>query len=411
MGQNFAPQKRKLPQGIDEYRDKFRARVSSNGAQHLIGYFHTVSDAKAALAIARSEIARQTFLPPTVKRRREREEKRRAQEQAERDQRTVQELKVEWIAWLKRRGRKLGTTYTYDRQLETHFLDELGDRSPASIDSKEILDWYSELAAETSQRNASSIYRTVASMFRYAAGTAQGLAEGFERWIDESPCKVPGGASSMRSKPRNKVLASPEQIRQMAEAMPEGDGLIVLLGGYAGLRIGEVLALLRRDVVENTKDGSVWVQVSKQIQARGSGVREEAPKTEDGNRTVPIPEWLTQEVHQHLKAHVGERGDAPLFPRTPRGSTWHNPNTIGKRFKRAKGQLADNDPQESGELLEFTFHGLRHTYLTTLANSGATIEELQKLGGHRDINSVMVYQHAGRERLVGLANTLPSPEI
>ncbi|MDN6149636.1 MAG: tyrosine-type recombinase/integrase [Yaniella sp.] len=404
-------QKRKLPRGIDLYDDLYRARLSHAGVQHLVGYFFTVADAEAALANARSEIARGIFVPPVERRRQEREEARRASEQAEKDQRTIHELKDEWLIWLNRRGRKHGTTYTYERHLKAHFLNEFGDRSPTSIDSKEILQWYSDLAAGTSQSNASGVYRTIASMFRYAAGTAQGLDETFERWIDESPCKVPGGASNMSSKPRHKVLATPEQIRQMAEAMPEGDALIVLLGGYAGLRIGEVLALRRRDIVQDEKDDSVWVRVSKQIQARGSGVREEAPKSEDGKRTIPIPEWLAHEVQQYLKDQVGQHGDALLFPRTPGGSTWHNPNTIGKRFKRAKEQLVEKDSQENGELLNFTFHDLRHTYLTTLANSGATIEELQKLGGHRDINSVMVYQHAGRDRLVGLANTLPSPEI
>lgn len=411
MVSNSRPQKRKLPQGIDRYGEKFRSRVSYAGVQHLVGYFFTLADAKAALSIARSEIARGTFIPPTEKRRKQREEARRARAQAERDQRTVRELKDDWIAWLERRGRKLGTIYTYDRQLESNFLNEFGERSPTSIEVQEIDKWYTQLAEDTTQRNAAGVYRTVASMFRYAAGTAQGLPDDFDRWIDESPCKVPGGAANRRSKPRDKVLATPEQIRQMAEAMPEGDSLIVLLGGYAGLRIGEVLALLREDIIESKNDGSLWVRVIKQIQARGSGVREEEPKTEDGKRNVPLPDWLAEEVQHHLDNYVGAGPRAPLFPRTPRGTQRHNPNTIGKRFKRAKEQLAASNPEENTALLEFTFHDLRHTYLTTLANSGATIEELQKLGGHRDINSVMVYQHAGRERLVGLANTLPAPEI
>src|SRR5699024_11991063 len=133
MVSNSRPQKRRLPQGIDQYGEKFRARVSYAGVQHLVGYYFTIADAKAALSIARSEIARGTFVPPTEKRRKQREEARLARAQAERDQRTVRELKDEWIAWLERRGRKLGTIYTYDRPLESNFPNEVGERAPTHI--------------------------------------------------------------------------------------------------------------------------------------------------------------------------------------------------------------------------------------------------------------------------------------
>src|SRR5699024_8454402 len=117
--------------------------------------------------------------------------------------------------------------------------------------------WYTQLAEDTTQRNASGVYRTVASMFRYAARTAQGVPDDFDRWIDESPSKVPGGSANRRSKPRDQVLSTPEQTRQMAESMPEGDSLMVLLGGYAGLRIVGVLALLREEIIEYKNDDSL----------------------------------------------------------------------------------------------------------------------------------------------------------
>src|SRR5699024_378606 len=124
MVSNSRPQKRRLPQGIDQYGEKFRARVYYAGVQHLVGSSFTLADAEAGLSIAIREHANGTFVPPTEKRRKQREEARLARAQAERDQRTVRELKDEWIAWLERRGRKLGTIYTYDRQLESNFLNE-----------------------------------------------------------------------------------------------------------------------------------------------------------------------------------------------------------------------------------------------------------------------------------------------
>ena len=84
---------------------------------------------------------------------------------------------------------------------------------------------------------------------------------------------------------RNEQIATPEQIAAIAEHMPEGERLAVLLSGWAGLRIGEVLALRRRHVHYN---GSRWtVTVAEQVQARGSGVRIETPKTRAARRTIP----------------------------------------------------------------------------------------------------------------------------
>src|SRR5699024_12393956 len=113
MVSNSRPQKRRLPQGIDQYGEKFRARVSYAGVQHRVGYYFTLADAKAALSIARTEIARGTFVRPTEKRRKQREEARLPRAQAERDKRRVRELKDQWIAWIDRRVPKLGQIYTY----------------------------------------------------------------------------------------------------------------------------------------------------------------------------------------------------------------------------------------------------------------------------------------------------------
>ena len=53
------------------------------------------------------------------------------------------------------------------------------------------------------------------------------------------------------------------------------------------------------------------------------------------------------------------------------------------------------------------FHMLRHTALTRLAKSGATLSQLQKIAGHRTLSMVTRYQHltedATREALERMA--------
>ncbi|MEB5273738.1 tyrosine-type recombinase/integrase, partial [Pseudomonas aeruginosa] len=54
----------------------------------------------------------------------------------------------------------------------------------------------------------------------------------------------------------------------------------------------------------------------------------------------------------------------------------------------------------------FTFHGLRHTGLTRLGQSGATEAELMAFAGHSDPKAVRIYQHAERNRLAALADRM-----
>lgn len=48
----------KLPRGITRYRSRYRVRMNHEGHTHSLGMFDTLTDARAALDIARGEAAR-----------------------------------------------------------------------------------------------------------------------------------------------------------------------------------------------------------------------------------------------------------------------------------------------------------------------------------------------------------------
>lgn len=54
----------KLPRGITRYRDRYRVRIDHEGRTHALGMFDTLTDARAAMDIARGEAARGRFVPP-----------------------------------------------------------------------------------------------------------------------------------------------------------------------------------------------------------------------------------------------------------------------------------------------------------------------------------------------------------
>lgn len=408
------PKQTKLPRGISLIGKSYRARLYVDGVQHSLGMFQTIGDARAALDIARAEKARGTFEPPSVRRKRQKAESEARKAQAFGDTRTVRELSEAWLSWLEASGLKIGTVYTYRRHLEAHFLPQFGDRAVSEVTALEISDWLDRMeAGPLSIDGTARIHRDVAAMFKFSTGDAADLPRGFEPWLLTSPVP-PLAARKFRRKnrpvERNRDVIAPDDLTRLADLMPPADRLAVLLAGWAGLRLGEVLALRRRHITTDN-NGTTWLQVAAQVQARGSGVREEAPKSEAGRRVIPVPSVIVADLEAHLKAHTGPEAEALLFPRAGGGNRLHNPNTVGKRFRAARDGLNAAMVAEGRPPLEnFTFHGLRHTALTRLGQQGATLAELKAYAGHSDVKAVEIYQHAERRRLASLTAAMGGRE-
>lgn len=401
----------KLPRGISRFRGRYRVRLNVDGVQHSLGVFDTLGDARAALSIARAEKARGMFVPPPERRRRLKAEREAREAQTIADTHTCRDLAEEWLSWQEERGLKQGTVYTYRRHLEAHFLNRYADTPLSHMTALELDGWLDRLEAETGPINAANVHRDVAAMFKYAAGDAVDLPRTFSPLLLTSPVP-PVNARRFRRNPvtRNRVVMADRDVRRLSELMahPE-DRLIILLSGYAALRLGEVLALRRRHLKAD-QDGTYWLTVEGQVQARGSGVRLETPKTAAGRRTIPVPAVIAADVATHLRKHVDQGADALVFPRHPGGADFHNPNTIGGRFRKAlellnaeKTAAAKKAGRTPALVEDFTFHGLRHTALTRLGQAGATTAELKAYAGHSDSKSVEVYQHAEKRRLASLS--------
>jgi integrase len=100
-----------------------------------------------------------------------------------------------------------------------------------------------------------------------------------------------------------------------------------------------------------------------------------------------------------------------LARKPPRETLFHY------RIQGLAGVLRD-DLQDAGVVVgeDFGFHGLRHTYITTLVKSGANIKVVQTLARHSTAAMTLgVYSHVSlfdvRNGLEGLAHILPTPAV
>ncbi|MEV6651203.1 site-specific integrase [Streptomyces sp. NPDC051219] len=167
--------------------------------------------------------------------------------------------------------------------------------------------------------------------------------------ITRNPCSrrtSPGGG-----KPRPYV-ATTEQVWQLYEAFDERYRLAVLLGAFAGLRVGEVCGLRRGDVAIEEREIRPAVQYPA-----------EPLKTEMSREAIPIPDELVGLLPKPIE---GEPVTVFAHGSGDQVSTW----AIERQIRAVRGNIP-------GLPEGFRFHDLRHYYASLLISTGADVKVVQ----------------------------------
>jgi integrase len=99
-----------------------------------------------------------------------------------------------------------------------------------------------------------------------------------------------------RAEAERVVPLTVDQVRALADAMPQRYRAMVTVQAGLGLRLGELLALRTEDVNFLGRT----VRIEQQI-ASGSRVRSE-PKTPRSRRTLPLPTVVAEVLAAHMQA-------------------------------------------------------------------------------------------------------------
>jgi hypothetical protein len=142
-----------VARGVAPFRGRYRVRVDHEGRTHSLGVYDTVTDARAALDIARGQIARGLFVPPA-----ERRAARLAEAaKVEAESVTVREWSQRWLAELEANpDRSQATVVSYRSVLRNHVLDELGDIRLADLTTDRVADHLAALGRQRSTRHPDS---------------------------------------------------------------------------------------------------------------------------------------------------------------------------------------------------------------------------------------------------------------
>jgi integrase len=81
-------------------------------------------------------------------------------------------------------------------------------------------------------------------------------------------------------------------------------------------------------------------------------------------------------------------------------------NTAGQMIDASKLKRAFKEAVKEAEIVDFTFHDLRHTFATRLVQKGVDLYKVSKLLGHKDIATTQRYAHHYPESLRDGVNIL-----
>ena len=290
----------------------------------------------------------------------------------------------EWVAG--KNGATSDRTLLKYKQVTDDFLTHLGDRATLPLNAVSVADVRSfrdALAKKgLSPTTANQVSRKVLSA-PFEAARRLG-------YITVNPCQ---GVEALKdSADIERDVFTPEQVAALCK-VAEGDWLGVILAGYfTGLRLGYITEL-------------EWRAVDL-----GAGLL--TVKTRKTGKTVVIP--LAPELAEWLRSQPRGIGKAPVF-KSMHGKRGTGRNGLSMQFKRImdrakiKGRVLRSSQEGSAgrNTSSLSFHSLRHSFNSALANAGVAQETRQKLTGHASAAMNAKYTHHEVETLRAAVAKLP----
>jgi len=270
------------------------------------------------------------------------------------------------------------------------FLDSLGekaDRPLASLVPGDVLAFREKLLKEgRAPRTVNMAVQKVVS-----AALKRAVKMGY------IPTDPAAGIDSLRVERSEKKAFSVEDVKRLlSAASPEWKG-VILCGYSTGLRLGDICNLRWQDV-----------DLSDNL------IRCRPGKTEYSSKAaVEVP--LHPDLHQwFLLQTVPDDPGAPVFPGLHKkhvGGRSGLSLQFAQIMSRANLTSAVMQPRRGAEgrtVREHSFHSLRHTFISQMANAGIPVEIRQKLAGHSSADMNQRYTHPELQSLRSAVSSIAS---
>jgi integrase len=200
-----------------------------------------------------------------------------------------------------------------------------------------------------------------------------------ESGLTAMPCKIKlAKVDAQKAPPFYEV----EQYTVMAKAAAQMKDpralVIVLLGGEAGLRVGEMMALKWSDVNYRARRLTIRASVYQRT------VTERFEDVVKGGLEKPIP--MSKRLLASLRRLERTKNGDYVLQSDGEPMSWRALAWVIMRVERSVGM------PETGRA-----HVLRHTYCSHLAQAGVPARTIQEMGRHADLSTTMRYMHLAKD--------------
>ena len=177
--------------------------------------------------------------------------------------------------------------------------------------------------------------------------------------------------------PKRKEAFTADEVRYLMENLPENKiGWSIRLLLATGMRSQELLGLEPRHIA---KDGSSITIEQALVKIKGS-VAIGTPKSYDSYRTIPIPPMV-----QYCARLLRDTEDKFVWNSPKKADQPCNPSYFSDLFRKTLESI--------GGVRVLTPHSCRHTYVSQLQALGVSVETIQSIVGHADMDMTRHYLH------------------
>ena len=186
-----------------------------------------------------------------------------------------------------------------------------------------------------------------------------------------------------------------EEERQWIIDTPDFMQTAAMIMTFAGLRRGELLALLWTDIDLDNKT----INVCKAAEVvHGRFITKNMTKTQAGMRTVYIPQLLAdylRTVDRKNNLYVCPAPEGAIFYTKTWNRKWDSYIAkLNRKYGDFSGCIIKENEKLPIVIPHFTAHWCRHTFITMLYLAGVDVLTAKEQAGHNDIRTTMsIYTH------------------
>jgi integrase len=293
-------------------------------------------------------------------------------------QKSVRDFFLNWLSG-KQQAKKETTSRRYKKAIQ-EFLDSLGNRVDKPLGALIPADIEHFRDTRTEQGVSAATVKLDLKLVRSVLNTARRQAI-----ILHNPAEA---VDLPLVKSNERDVFTPDDLRALLEIASPDWKTAILLGYYVGPRLGDVVSLAWNNV--DLADGVIFYTQGKT------------------GKKVVVP--IHPDLEEHLLRIAGENPTGFLCPSL--GSVNIGGRSgLSKQFAGLMAQAGIDQRQiqssRNHKFSQLSFHSLRHSFSSALANLGISADVRMKLTGHKSVDVHGRYTHMQLEPLKKAIASLP----